>query len=125
VTSKMREIEAQEIEYKQFREALTNRRKNLGELDYLDEMINDFNYLLFHQHVFGEMNEFELAKLDKRFNSPGMDLMFQDYCGIVGIGNFHSMVLNCICQFIVIFPVALIFEHIAWGDPETWVTFKP
>jgi hypothetical protein len=121
----MREIEAQEIEYKQFREALTNRRKNLGELDYLDEMINDFNYLLFHQHVFGEMNEFELAKLDKRFNSPGMDLMFQDYCGIVGIGNFHSMVLNCICQFIVIFPVALIFEHIAWGDPETWVTFKP
>jgi hypothetical protein len=48
VTSKMREIEALEIEYKEFREALVTRRKTLGELDYLDEMINDFNYLLFH-----------------------------------------------------------------------------
>ena len=48
VTSKMREIEAKEIEYKEFRDALVSRRKTLGELDYLDEMINDFNYLLFH-----------------------------------------------------------------------------
>ncbi len=96
----------------------------MGELDNLDEMINDFNYLLFHQHMFGELNEYELAKLDILYNSPGMDLMFQDYCGILGLSNFHSFAINCICQYLVIFPVALIFEYIAWGDPETWVTFK-
>lgn len=124
MTGKLREIEAQEIEYKQFREALKLKRKTLGELDFLDEMINDFNYLLFHQHMFGELNEFELAKWDNFFNSPGMDLMFQDYCGILGLSNYHTFAINCICQFLVILPITLIFENIAWGDPETWVTFK-
>lgn len=44
VTDKLRQIEAQEFEYKQFRETLKLKRKTLGELDFLDEMINDFNY---------------------------------------------------------------------------------
>lgn len=44
VTGKLRQIEAQEFEYKQFRESLKLKRKTLGELDFLDEMINDFNY---------------------------------------------------------------------------------
>jgi hypothetical protein len=42
-------------------------------------MINDMNYMMFHQHLFGELNEFELAKRDQWFNSPGLDLLFQDY----------------------------------------------
>lgn len=61
---KCRDIEYQENEYKSFRESLKSKRKNLEELDYLDEMINDFNYMMFHQHLFGELNEFELAKRD-------------------------------------------------------------
>jgi hypothetical protein len=93
----LRQIEAQEFDYKNFRETLKLKRKTLGELDNLDEMINDFNYLLFHQHMFGELNEFELSKLDNFYNSPGMDLMFQDYCGILGFGNVHTFTLNCIC----------------------------
>jgi hypothetical protein len=48
VTGKLRDIEAKEFEYKQFREALKLKRKSLGELDYLDEMINDMNYMMFH-----------------------------------------------------------------------------
>ena len=42
------DIEYMENEYKGFREALKAKRKNLEELDYLDEMINDFNYMMFH-----------------------------------------------------------------------------
>jgi hypothetical protein len=45
---KCRDIEYSENEYKAFREALKAKRKNLDELDYLDEMINDFNYMMFH-----------------------------------------------------------------------------
>jgi hypothetical protein len=45
---KCRDIEYQENEYKGFREQLKTKRKNLEELDYLDEMINDFNYMMFH-----------------------------------------------------------------------------
>jgi DNA repair exonuclease SbcCD ATPase subunit len=74
--AKFREIESKENEYREFREDLKSKRQNLSELDYLDEMINDFNYMMFHQHLFGELNEYELAKRDLIFNSPGLDLLF-------------------------------------------------
>ncbi len=76
VTDKLREIELNEYAYKDFREALKVKREALAELDYLDEMINDMNYMMFHQHLFGERNEFELTKLDNMYNSPGRDLLF-------------------------------------------------
>lgn len=94
LTAKLREIEANEAEYKEFRESLKSKRKTLSELDYLDEMINDFNYMMFHQHLFGELNEFELAKRDLWFNSPGLDLLFLDYTGVIGLNPYHSMALN-------------------------------
>ena len=76
VEGKFRDVESQEFEYLLFRESLKKKRKGVEELDYLDEMINDFNYMMFHQHLFGELNEFELAKRDQIFNSPGLDLLF-------------------------------------------------
>ena len=76
MTDKLREIEIGEYDYKNFREALKVKREALAELDYLDEMINDMNYMMFHQHLFGVRNEFELAKLDNMYNSPGRDLLF-------------------------------------------------
>lgn len=73
--SKFRSIEKQENEYKKFRETLKTKRKTLSELDNMDEMINDFNYMMFHQHLFGQLNEFELAKRDLLYNSPGLDML--------------------------------------------------
>ena len=48
LSSKFREIEEKEYDYKHFRDSLGKKRKGLQELDYLDEMINDFNYMMFH-----------------------------------------------------------------------------
>ena len=48
MTSKFRDIEETEYDYKIFRESLKKKRKSMKELDYLDEMINDFNYMMFH-----------------------------------------------------------------------------
>ncbi len=45
----------------------------------MDEMINDFNYMMFHQHLFGQLNEFELARKDILYNSPGLDMLLWDY----------------------------------------------
>lgn len=42
---KFRQIEEAEFEYRQFREALKKKRASFKELDALDEMINDFNYM--------------------------------------------------------------------------------
>lgn len=76
LNSKLRTIDDAEWDYREFREVLKEKRAGLKELDHLDEMINDFNYVMFHQHFFGEDNEFELAKADLWFNSPGIDMLF-------------------------------------------------
>jgi hypothetical protein len=46
--SKFAEIDEAELDYKIFRDSLKKKRKTLEELDVLDEMINDFNYVMFH-----------------------------------------------------------------------------
>ena len=44
-------------------------------LDSLEEMIHDTNYLVFNQHLFGEFNGLEAALLDQWFNSHAIDLL--------------------------------------------------
>lgn len=87
-------------------------------------MINDFNYMMFHQHLFAELNEFELAKRDQIFNSPGLDLFYQDNNGVVGLSPYHSMALNAAIQFVLIFPTALILELMIFNNSETWAGFS-
>ena len=117
-------IEENEKEYKKFRELLKSKRQSLKELDQLDEMINDFNYVMFHQHFFGELNEFDLAKRDQWFNSPGLDLLFQDYCGIVGLDAKHSMALSSACQYMILFPFVLILDLFFFNNSEIWVSLS-
>lgn len=114
--SHFRDIEKAEHEYKSFRESLKKKRESLKELDYLDEMINDFNYMMFHQHNFGELNEFELAKRDLWFNDPGLDLLFLDYGGIIGFDHKHTFQLNCAIQYILAFPFVLMFDLLAFSN---------
>ena len=40
----------------------------------LDEMVTDFDKMLFNLHLFCGFNEVELTRLDEWFNSPGLDL---------------------------------------------------
>lgn len=121
--SKLRDIEQKEFDYLLFRESLKSKRKTFQELDYLDEMINDFNYMMFHQHLFAEQNEFELAKKDQWFNSPGLDLLFQDYCGVIGTSPEVTFYLNNALQYILLFPTILILDVLAFDSFETWVGF--
>lgn len=86
-------------------------------------MINDFNYMMFHQHLFGDLNEFELAKRDQWFNSPGLDLLFQDYCGVVGLNPYHSIALNSAIQHVLIFPLVLMLDLLLFSNSEVWVSF--
>lgn len=122
--SKFRDIEDSEYNYRRFREMLAAKREGLKELDPLDEMINDFNYIMFHQHLFGGLNEFELAKLDEWFNSPGLDCLFQDYCGVVGLSPFHSVALNSAIQYVLVFPTALILDLNLFSDGDYWVSAR-
>ncbi len=88
-------------------------------------MINDFNYMMFHQHLFGELNEFELAKRDEWYNSPGLDLLFQDYSGALGISFQHSLQLNSALQFIFLLPTILVLDLLFFQNSEIWVSLSP
>lgn len=57
---------------------MKKNNKRLKRLKELDEMVADYNTSLFHLHLFGEFNEFELSKLDLWFNNPAMDHLCSD-----------------------------------------------
>ena len=86
-------------------------------------MTNDFNYVMFNQHLFGDQNEFELAKRDQWFNCPGRDLLIQDYSQIVGLDHKNTFSLVCLCQYLFIFPCFSLFEQFVFGNNERWTTF--
>lgn len=60
-------------------------------------MAHDFNYLMFHQHLFAELNELQSTKLDLRFISPGNDLVSMDMTHTMGLSYNHTFQLVTAC----------------------------
>lgn len=64
IQPKIRELEKKEYQYRIFRKSLKKTKPELSKIKDLDEMISDFNYLQFNQHLFSQFNELVATKQD-------------------------------------------------------------